>query len=202
LNYILLGAMLEQISGMRQDAFLEKWLTKKMGLQKTCYNPLMRGIPRSSIIPSLANPASHGWVHDAEAGKLAGICGAAGLFSTATELASIGELFRQGGFYKGVRYLKTETIRRFAWQRQAGYARGMGWQKPAGGLAKKSIAPSAASATAFGHTGHTGSLLWIDPKKELVVVFLTNLTYPEDRPSSFTRKAGYRQILSNCYALK
>lgn len=201
LNYILLGAMVEAISGMRQDNFLEQWLIKPMNLQSTCYNPLVHGIPAGRIIPSMANPAGHGWVHDTEAGKLAGVCGAAGLFSTAAELAAIGEMLRCGGRYKDKAILQERTIRHFAWKIQSGYARGFGWQKPAGGMAKKSIAPAAASAAAFGHTGHTGSLLWIDPQKQLTVVFLANLTYPDDEPSEFTRKAGYRQILRLAYGL-
>lgn len=201
LNYILLGSLIESVSGERQDKFLENWLIRPMGLTSTCFNPLIRGIPRDRIVPSLANPAGHGWVHDLEAGKLAGICGAAGLFSTASELASIGEMFRCGGIYRKKRILKENTIRHFAWKVHSGYARGFGWQKPAGGMAKKSIAPAKASSSAFGHTGHTGSMLWIDPQKQLVVVFLANLTYPDDEPSSFTRKAGYRQILRLAYGL-
>ena len=201
LNYILLGVLVENLSGRRLDRFFDQWLVQPMALRSTGFNPLLRGIPADRIIPSTANPAGHGWVHDAEAGKLAGICGAAGLFSTADELASIGQMFCNGGSFRGHRFLKPETIRRFAWQMQPGHARGMGWQKPAGGKAKKSIAPGAASAYAFGHTGHTGSLLWIDPRKELVVVFLANLTYPDDAPSAFTRKAGYRQILRLAYGL-
>jgi CubicO group peptidase (beta-lactamase class C family) len=201
LNYILLGSLIESVSGERQDKFLESWLIRPMGLTSTCFNPLIKGIPRDRIVPSLANPAGHGWVHDLEAGKLAGICGAAGLFSTASELASIGEMFRCGGIYRKKRILKENTIRHFAWKIHSGYARGFGWQKPAGGMAKKSIAPAKASSFAFGHTGHTGSMLWIDPQKQLVVVFLANLTYPDDEPSSFTRKAGYRQILRLAYGL-
>jgi CubicO group peptidase (beta-lactamase class C family) len=201
LNYILLGVLVETVSGMRLDKYLDNWLVKPMDLRFTCFNPLLKGISRDQIIPSMANPAGHGWVHDLEAGKLAGVCGPAGLFSTGSELARIGEMYRRGGVYKGKRIFMEETIRQFAWKKQPGHARGMGWQKPAGGIAKKTIAPEAASALSFGHTGHTGSLLWVDPKKELVVVFLANLTYPDDEPSVFTKKAGYRQILRLAYRL-
>jgi CubicO group peptidase (beta-lactamase class C family) len=201
LNYILLGALVEALSGMRQDQFLENWLIKPMNLQATCYNPLVHGIPADRIIPSMANPAALGWVHDTEAGKLAGVCGAAGLFSTAAELAEIGEMLRCGGQYQGKTMLKEKNIKHFAWKIHSGYARGFGWQKPAGGMAKRSIAPAASSSSAFGHTGHTGSLLWVDPQKQLTVVFLANLTYPDDEPSVFTRKAGYRQILRLAYRL-
>lgn len=202
LNYILLGALVEQLAGMRQDRFLDQWLFRELGLKKTCYNPLLHGISTQEIVPSMADPASLGWVHDAEAGKLAGVCGAAGLFSTAEELGIIGEMLCNGGQFRGKQIFRPETIKKFAWQRQAGHARSMGWQKPAGGKAKKSIAPAAASPQSFGHSGHTGALLWVDPKKELVVVFLANLTYPDEAPSAFVRKAGYRQILSLAYGLR
>ena len=202
LNYILLGALAEQLAGMRQDQFLEQWLFREMGLRRTCYNPLLKGIAAREIIPSMAGPYGHGWVHDAEAGKLAGVCGAAGLFSTAAELGKIGEMLCRGGKFRGKQIFRPETIRKFAWQRQHGHARSMGWQKPAGGNAKRSIAPAAASAQSFGHSGHTGALLWVDPVKDLVVVFLANITYPDDAPSAFVRKAGYRQILSLAYGLR
>jgi len=170
LNYALLGSLVEAISGKRQDVFLREWLISPMRLRKTSFNPLLHGIDEKNIVPSTAALGGRGWVHDPEAGKLGGVCGAAGLFSTAEELLRIGEMLRQGGYYQGKSILKSETIRRFAWYRLPGYARAMGWQKPAMAKAQKTIAPPAASPTSFGHTGHTGSLLWVDPEKKLVVV--------------------------------
>ena len=201
LNYALLGYLVETLSGQRQDAYVHQWLVTPMRLRKTCFNPLLNGHSEKEIIPTMALPGSTGWVHDPEAAKLGGVCGAAGLFSTADELARIGEMLRRGGYFQGKQILKSETIRRFAWYRLPGYARAMGWQKPAMEKAQKTIAPKAASPTSFGHTGHTGSLLWVDPEKKLVVVFLTNLTYPDDAPSVFTRNGGYKQILSLAYGL-
>ncbi len=201
LNYILLSCLVEEVSGKRMDVYLKDWLFDPMGLKSTTFNPLIHGIPAEQIVPTMENPVGRGWVHDLEAGKLAGICGAAGLFSTAFELARIGEMLRQGGTFNGHRYIKSETIKRFAWKLEPGHARGMGWQKPASGRIRKTIAPAVASSTAFGHTGHTGSLLWIDPKKGLTVVFLANVTYPDDSKSNFTQKAGYRTILKLAYGL-
>jgi CubicO group peptidase (beta-lactamase class C family) len=201
LNYALLGSMVEAISGMRLDLYLEKWLFSRMKLRKTCFNPLLHSFTRVDVIPTMADSLFHGWVHDPEAGKLGGVCGAAGLFSTANEVAIIGEMLLSGGSFHGEQLIKSETIKEFAWQIKPGYLRAMGWQKPPFTKGARSIAPPQASSNAFGHTGHTGSLLWVDPEKNLVVVFLANLTYPKDAPSSFTMQAGYRQILNLIYHL-
>jgi CubicO group peptidase (beta-lactamase class C family) len=75
----------------------------------------------------------------------------------------------------------------------------MGWQKPARSRNIKSIAPSKASQNSFGHTGYTGTLFWVDPTKDLVIVFLTNVTYPKDGISTFKKYAGYKTVLKLVY---
>lgn len=61
--------------------------------------------------------------------------------------------------------------------------------------------PPMASPASFGHQGFTGSILWVDPEKELVVVFMSNLTYPDDAPSAFKKRGGFKQILALAYGL-
>jgi beta-N-acetylhexosaminidase len=201
LNYILLGCLIEEITGKRLDDYLKTWLLDPMKLTSIRYNPLLNGITSDRIVPTSSNPIHKGWVYDDEAAKLAGICGAAGLFSNAENLAEIGDMLRHGGVWKGQRFLKQATIKRFAWYVEPGHVRAMGWQKPASGRRVKSIAPPAASLTAFGHTGFTGTLFWVDPKKDLTIIFLTNVTYPKDGISTFKKKAGYKTVLKLVYDL-
>lgn len=199
LNYILLGCLVEEVTGKRLDKYLKEWLFDPMGLKNIAFNPLVNGISKERIAPTLEDPLYHGWVNDAEAAKLGGICGAAGLFSNAADLAEIGLMLESGGLYKGKRYLQSSTIRKFAWQIQPGHARAMGWQKPARSRNIKSIAPPKASQNSFGHTGYTGTLFWVDPTKDLVIVFLTNVTYPKDGISTFKKYAGYKTVLKLVY---
>lgn len=201
LNYILLGCLIEEVTGKRLDDYLKTWLLDPMKLNSIRYNPLLNGITPDRIIPTSSNPIHKGWVYDDEAAKLAGICGAAGLFSNAENLAEIGDMLRHGGVWKGQRFLKQATIKRFAWYVEPGHVRAMGWQKPASGRRVKSIAPPSASLTAFGHTGFTGTLFWVDPKKDITVIFLTNVTYPRDGISTFKKKSGYKTVLKLVYDL-
>jgi CubicO group peptidase (beta-lactamase class C family) len=170
-------------------------------LKNITFNPLVHGFAKERIVPTLQNPLYWGWVNDNEAAKLAGICGAAGLFSNATDLLSIGEMLKNGGKWKGKQMIKTATIKRFAWYMEPGHVRSMGWQKPPGNRRLKSIAPLKASKTAFGHSGYTGTLFWVDPQKNLVVIFLSNVTYPDDALSDFKKNAGYKSVLQLAYNL-
>lgn len=201
LNYILLGTVIEEVTSKRLDEYLNNWLIQPMGLKSTCFNPLLNGIALERTVPTSENADLRGWVNDNEAAKLAGICGAAGLFSSADDLIQIADMLRAGGEWNGKRYLQASTIKRFAWKLEPGHVRSLGWQKPAANRRTKTIAPPKASMTAFGHTGYTGTLFWVDPQKDLSIVFLTNVTYPRDGLSHFKEKAGYKTVLRLVYDL-
>lgn len=201
LNYILLGCLIEDVTGKRLDNYLNEWLFTPMKLNSIRYNPIINGISQDRIIPTSINPSINGWVYDNEAAKLAGICGAAGLFSNSRDLGEIADMLRNGGVWREKRFLKLSTIKKFAWYLAPGHVRAMGWQKPASNRRIKSVAPPKASLTAFGHTGFTGTLFWVDPQKDLTIVFLTNVTYPTEGRSTFKQKAGYKTILKLVYDL-
>ena len=110
-------------------------------------------------------------------------------------------LLQQGGIWKGKRFIQKETLKKFAWMVEPGMARALGWQKPAGGKRVKTIAPRQASPLAFGHTGYTGCMIWVDPARDLSVVFLTNVTYPKDGISRFKKNAGHRTLLGLIYSM-
>jgi CubicO group peptidase (beta-lactamase class C family) len=108
---------------------------------------------------------------------LGGVAGHAGLFSTATDLASYAQMMINRGFYGGRRYFKQSTIEQFT-QRQEmppGSVRALGWDTPSeeGSLAGDFFSPGS-----YGHTGFTGTSMWIDPKRKIAVILLTNHVYP------------------------
>lgn len=201
LDYILLGCVIESVTGKRQDVYLEEWLLKPMGLNRIAYNPLVKGWDIRKIIPTSDQAGTTGWVNDGEAAKLAGVCGAAGLFSNARDLMTIGRMLLNNGSWNGRTYLKSSTIKKFAWKVLPGFSWGQGFQKPAQGRATKSIAPPQASKTAFGHSGFTGTLFWVDPGKQTVVVFLSNCIYPNENISRFKKNAGFKSVLKLAYEL-
>jgi CubicO group peptidase (beta-lactamase class C family) len=119
----------------------------------------------------------HGYVHDPGAAMLGGIGGHAGIFSNATDLASLMQLFLNKGTYGGVRYIAPEVIEEYTRAQFAGNRRGAGFDRPlasGGGTCDK-----LASQSSYGHSGFTGTLVWSDPENEVNYVFLSNRVYPD-----------------------
>jgi CubicO group peptidase (beta-lactamase class C family) len=107
-----------------------------------------------------------------------GIAGHAGIFSNATDLAILAQMNLQDGYYGGTRYLQEGTIKKFTTQQSSRNRRGLGWDKPE---RNGKINPTSryASAKSFGHTGFTGTAVWVDPEFGLVYVFLSNRIHPK-----------------------
>ncbi|MDH4298556.1 MAG: serine hydrolase, partial [Cyclobacteriaceae bacterium] len=119
-----------------------------------------------------------GTVHDERAAMMGGVAGHAGLFSDANDLAKLGQMLLQEGQYGGVRYYKPETVRLFTDKQFEESRRGLGWDKPVQSN-WNSPTSSKASPRTFGHTGFTGTCMWVDPAFNLVYVFLSNRVYPD-----------------------
>jgi CubicO group peptidase (beta-lactamase class C family) len=116
-----------------------------------------------------------GHVHDPISRRMGGIAGNAGLFSSVHDLARFTAMLANGGELEGVRVLQRSTIRQFT-QRQPGTGtRALGWDTP--GRPGTSMFGTRASDRSFGHTGYTGTSIWIDPELGTWVVLLTNRTY-------------------------
>jgi CubicO group peptidase (beta-lactamase class C family) len=117
-----------------------------------------------------------GVVHDENAYILGGVSGHAGLFSTASDLAVLMQMLTNGGKYGGKRYLKPETIALFTTKQSEKSTRALGWDtKTVNGY---STAGTLFSEHSFGHTGFTGTSVWADPDRKIVVIFLTNRVHP------------------------
>lgn len=157
-----------------------------LGANTLGYRPLDRGISLNRIIPTEVDTffrmtTLHGVVHDEGAAMMNGISGNAGLFSTAEDLAKLYQMLLNGGTANGKKYFKPSTIEEFTRRHYAaeGNRRGLGFDKPlieydvdASSVAKQ------ASASSFGHSGYTGTMVWADPEHDLLFVFLSNRVHP------------------------
>ncbi|WP_418501188.1 glycoside hydrolase family 3 N-terminal domain-containing protein [Flagellimonas sp.] len=160
----------------------DEFFYKPMGLQRTMFNPLKK-IPKEEIVPSEEDDyyryqTVQGYVHDMGAAMQGGAGGHAGLFSTANEVAKIMQMYLQGGYYGGERFLNERTIKKFntCYFCNNDVRRGVGFDKPQ--LGSSGPTCGCVSRKSFGHSGFTGTFTWADPDAELVYVFLSNRTYP------------------------
>ena len=188
---IILGDIVEKISGLNLDVFVDSMVFKPLGMNTTFYNP--PDTKKHRIVPTEINSEGeliHGFVHDENAYSLGGVAGHAGLFSTAKDLAVFSQMMLNGGLYGWKRIFKTGTVNSFT--SKAGIldnsSRLLGWDSPAG-LASGGVYLSDSS---FGHTGFTGTSIWIDPENGVIVVLLTNAVYP-NRESKSPKYYDWRQ---------
>lgn len=169
----LLGFVVEAASGERLDAFLERRVFAPLGMADTHFrpDPSLRGrIAPTELTPPRGYPL-RGEVHDENAFALGGVAGHAGIFSTASDLAVFAQMMLNGGSYGGTRLVADSTVRLFT--RRAAGTRALGWDTCAGSYGCGRYL----SANAFGHTGFTGTSLWIDPDRDMFVILLTNRVY-------------------------
>ena len=191
LGIFLLGEILERVAGETLDAFAERRLFAPLGMSHTGFLPLASGVDPARIAPTENDPwrgrVLRGEVHDENAFALGGVAPHAGLFSTAGDLARYAQMILWRGVYDHHRVVRRATVEQFT--RRAGLvpgsSRALGWdtKSPSG-----SSAGTLFSADAFGHTGFTGTSLWIDPDRELFVILLTNHVHPQ-RGNKLIREA-------------
>ena len=178
LGFIILGKIIETLTGESLDAFAEKQIFTPLGMSHSHFNPAKR--LRARIAPTekdseFRKRLLRGEVHDENTWAMGGVAGHAGLFTTAAEVAAFAQMMLNGGIYAHRRVLARSTIEHFTERHEIGpSAHALGWDVP--------VAPSSSgrylSKKAYGHTGFTGTSLWIDPQRELFVVLLTNRVHP------------------------
>jgi CubicO group peptidase (beta-lactamase class C family) len=177
LGAILLGQIVERVGGMPFDRFLATRVFGPLGMHETLFRP--PSALHARIAPTEVDPwrGRHlrGEVHDENAFALGGISSHAGLFSSARDLVRLARMYLGEGTLDGRQVLRPETIRRFtAVQDPALSHRALGWEKPNG----TNSAGHLMSPGAFGHTGFTGTSIWIDPQHGVFVLLLTNRVNP------------------------
>ncbi len=205
LGFMLLGDLVQNVSGQRLDIFVGRHFYSPMGLCRTFYNPTEHGIDSLEIAPTeydthYRNRLVQGVVHDENAYAMGGVSGHAGLFSTADELARILQMLLNGGTYEGHRYLKTETIELFNTRHYQGRGcrRGLGFDKTLlGGAGGSACAET--SQRSYGHTGFTGTMVWVDPENNMVYVFLSNRIYPSPIPNKLASMNIRTKVQSELY---
>lgn len=196
-NYVLLGQLVEKVSGMPLNEFAQQHIYTPLKMADSGFLPLKR-FKASQIAPTHKSPddpaqrAPHGdvpagvilqgVVHDPTARRMDGVAGSAGFFTTARDLARYARMLLNGGELDGVRVLSKESVRLFTTpQSPAGIEafRGMGMDinSPYAVRPRGTVFP----VGSYGHTGFTGCILWIDPNSRTFYVFLSNRVYPDDK---------------------
>lgn len=167
----LLGWIAEAAAGQPIDQFLRARVFEPLGMTSTMYRPeasLARRVAPTEVTPPRGYPL-RGEVHDENAFALGGVAGHAGLFATASDVSVFAQMMLNNGVYEGTRIIADSTVKLFT--RRAAGTRALGWDTCAtehGGCGQFF------SERSYGHTGYTGTSLWIDPDRELFVVLLTN----------------------------
>lgn len=197
IDFILLGKIIEEVSGMPLDEYVRRTFYAPLGMATTGFKPFEHfGIER--IVPTeedsyFRRQLMRGFVHDESAAVFGNVSGNAGLFSNAYDLSMLYQMLLNGGTLNGQRFLKKETIDLFNRYHSDISRRGYGFDKPEKDNAtRKEPYPSAlASSETFGHTGFTGTCVWVDPKSGLVYVFLSNRVF-EGRDSNLLGRMNIR----------
>lgn len=178
-GFIVLGTILEKIYAKPLDELLLNEVFRPLSMSSTLFNPpegLIEKIAATEDCPWRGRMV-RGQVHDENAVVMGGVCGHAGLFGSLGDLSILCKMMLSEGSWNGIRLLSPSTVRLFTRNHTAhlNLARGLGWQakdthnSPAGDLF---------SGSAFGHTGFTGTSLWMDPQRGLYAVLLTNRVHP------------------------
>lgn len=182
LPYFFLKDFLEKRYGKPLDIIARDSIYRPLGLKRTSFNP-NENLPNQTIIPSeidtyFRNQELKGEVHDMGAAMQGGVGGHAGLFSNATEVGIIMQLFLNKGKYGNEKFFASETFDLFnrCLYCEKGNRSGVGFDKPQ--LSGRGSTCGCVPKSSFGHAGFTGTYAWADPENELIYVFLSNRTYP------------------------
>lgn len=180
LGYILLGRAIEEVAERSLDVLARDWVFIPLGMHDTFFNPLQMLGSRMAATEDDPDRGGVlvGVVHDENAWAMGGVSGHAGLFSTAWDLALFAQMILNEGSYGGKRFLSPASIRLMTSPQTEGLneRRGLGWLLQGN---ETLSAGDLLSDRAFGHTGFTGTSLWIDPLYELIIIFLTNRVHPK-----------------------
>ena len=201
-GFMLLADMVEHISGQPLDTFMAENFYDPMGLLSTTFRPLDNNFIPSDIAPTEQDSLRgliRGVVHDPNAAAMGGVSGHAGLFSNAREVALLMQMLLNGGQLDGQRYLREKTVKTFTsrhFERQ-GNRRALGFDKQLFNPSKNGQVCAEASQNSYGHTGFTGTMLWVDPDVDLIYVFLSNRVHPSASPNKLAQM-NIRTDIQSC----
>ncbi len=192
LGFYLFKEVIQTYAQQPLPEYLNQRFYHPLGLSTLGFNPRDRFSTRS-IVPTendkdWRKQLVHGHVHDMGAAMLGGVGGHAGLFSNANDLAIIGQMLLNGGVYGGIRYINEGTIQEFTRQQRNNNRRGLAFDKPEKDTRKIKNCSDFTPASTFGHTGFTGTCMWLDPENDLIYIFLSNRVYPSSRNNKLLSK--------------
>jgi CubicO group peptidase (beta-lactamase class C family) len=190
LGIILLGDILERLGGAPLERLARERVLLPLAMKDAQYRPPARLLPR--IAPTENDPwrgrVVRGEVHDENAFALGGVAPHAGLFATALDLSHLAQMLLDGGSFGGRRIVSRATVKLFTERASIpGSSRALGWDTPSDESGQRSSTPghpgyssagSLLSPRSFGHTGFTGTSMWMDPERGLYVTLLTNRVHP------------------------
>lgn len=182
LNFYYLERVADFITKTSLDMAADSLYYVPLGMNNTFFKPINK-VDINRIVPTeddlfFRKRLLRGYVHDQAAAMVGGVSGHAGLFSNATDLAKYGQMLLNDGWYGEKRYFSTSTIEYYTQTGNQVNRRGLGFDKPEPDTSKVSPACISASLQSFGHSGFTGTYLWVDPKYDIVYVFLSNRVHP------------------------
>lgn len=188
LTFIISTGIIDNLTGEKWYDFVTKNIYHKLGAYDVCFNPYLN-YPPQRIVPTeydslFRRQLLHGTVHDEGAAMLGGISGHAGLFATANDLMKLMELYRRKGEYGGEQIINKDILEEYTRVQfpENNNRRGLGFDKPYLNNSELGSADAypAKSATpqSFGHSGYTGTFVWIDPVYEITYIFFSNRVYP------------------------
>lgn len=191
----------ERLSGVPLDRYVQENFYEPLGMQTAGFLPRNR-FERNQIVPTeqdtyFRKTLLEGYVHDQGAALAGGISGHAGLFASANDVAIIYQMLLSKGTYGGTQYFKPQTVEMFTAKQSNVSRRGLGFDRWDPDLSKKY--PSAtASPQTYGHTGYTGTCVWVDPSRGLVYVFLSNRVYPSvtDKLSTMKIRGRIQDVIN------
>ncbi len=200
-GFDILQQLVERVARKPLDEYLSQHFYRPLGLDELTFNPL-RQFGESRIAPTeldnrFRGRLVRGTVHDQSAALAGGVAGHAGLFGTANDLAVLMQMNLQNGYYGGRQFLDENTIPYFTRTYQDSNPRGLGWDRPL--PRTMGNVSELASRNSFGHTGFTGTCVWVDPDQDLVYIFLSNRVYPDVNNTKLARYKVRQKVQTVVY---
>jgi CubicO group peptidase (beta-lactamase class C family) len=177
LNAMFLGLVVESVARMPLDSFVQREVFAPLGLEQATYHPSPKARRRTAPSALWRGQPIQGQVNDPNAAILGGVAGHAGIFATGTDLARYAQAWLKNGAGQTGQWVSAGTMRRFLSKGTNSGPRLLGWDTPEPNAEEPSLYGTLISNAAYGHTGFTGTELWVDPTNDLFLVFLTNRTF-------------------------
>lgn len=201
LSFLYLQRVLEAKTGTALDHWCDSLYFSPLQMYRTCYTPAQKmevdSIAPTSYDPLFRKQILRGYVDDNNAAMLGGVAGHAGLFSTCNDLSKYYQMLMWHGTYGGEEFLSKKTIKLFTSQayKHSDNRRALGFDRPEPHKGKDNPGPSELSQSGFGHTGFTGCMVWCDPARKLVYVFLSNRVNPDPSNGLLSKLSTRSEIL-------